>query len=230
MIECREYTTKEFKEVTGVSKKHWETNKKEFLEYCSKFFKFTQYRRGRVFCYNVTEILEEWKPYPGKKNVEMMKKFYEEETCRIIEKQPRNTGSNVARILIAEDRNPYIHQERTMTHYIRPCLKNNFSTESEDRAWCELIKEENVYRELTKEELDYLYEECFEKAAFTKKEMMDAIADMKAGTISEEEAGIAVVAYLVGPFETSIDKFKKKYKFRPIRVPLWKAKSNNWEE
>lgn len=219
MIELKEYTTSEFRAVTQVSKHHWETEKDKFLEYCKNYFEFETYKSGRIQYYRIFKIYQEWKPYPGKKDIEAITKFYKEETYRIVKAQPRNTGSNVVRILEKEDRNPFNHASSTMGNYIRPSLKNQFKNDESERAWCHLVG--SVYELLTEEELNYLQNECFEKAPFSKKELMDKMADVTAGTVSKEEAGDIMVAYLTSPFEACMQKFKEKYGFRPIRVPLW---------
>jgi hypothetical protein len=111
-----------------------------------------------------------------------------------------------------------------MENYVRPSLRGQFENDESERAWCHLVN--SVYELLTEEELDYLNNECFEKAPFSKKELMNKMADIAAGTLSREEAGEVVTAYLNSPFEACMNKFKEKYGFRPIRVPLWHEKAD----
>lgn len=222
MIEIKEYTTTEFRKITGVTKHHWETEKDSFLNYCRQYFEFDCYKKGRAYCYNITNIIQEWKPYCGKKDMEAMLKFYKEETYRIVKAQPRNTGSNVARILEKEDNNPFNHALGTMTNYVRPSLKSQFEQDDIDKAWCELVGD--IYEPLTDEQLGYLYEDCFEEAPFNKQDLLNKMGDLAAGTLSREEVGDVMISYLKSPFEACMQKFKEKYGFRPIMVPLWYEK------
>ena len=225
MIELKEYSTEELKKILNLPTRAWKENKEEVLEYISYYFDYDVVKRGRKICYNLKEQTQSWIPYK-KKNVEEQRRYYLEKTVNIIEIQPRNTGSNIARIINRNKLNKFNHKEGTISNYVRPILRKNYYSNEEDRTWCEFDEEFLIYKPLTKAQKDYLYEHFNPN----QKEILDKVADYESKTITKEEVCDAIVESTKVPYKAAIKKFKEKYGFIPIRVPLWKAKAEFWEE
>lgn len=214
-----EYSTSELKKALSISKNMWEKYKDDILEYMKSFFDYEIYSKGSKVCYLLKEQYQEWIPYK-RKDIEKQKAYYTEKTDQIISIQPRNTGSNIARIIDKNNLNIYNHKEGTIGNYIRPILKSKYISCKENRVWCEFNDETLVYTPLSQEQLDYLYSyfKVNDKAVF------DLIADYRAGTINEEEMGFEISMMHNCPYDYAVNKFIDKYGFRPIRVPLWENK------
>ncbi len=220
MIELKEYTTEELKKVLNLPTRAWKEDKDVVLEYISLYFNYETCKRGRKICYLLKEQYQDWVPYK-KKNVEKQREYYTEKTKNIIEIQPRNTGSNIARIIDRRNLNIFEHKEGTISNYIRPILHEYYYSEEEERIWCEFDEEFLVYKPLTDEQKNYLYENF----NLNNKKVLDTIADYQSDTISKEEMGDVLEKTASAPYKAAIKKFMARYGFRPIRVPLWKDRS-----
>lgn len=221
MIELnKEYSTLELREVLNIKKSSWDRHREEILDYMKSFFNYKQSYIGNKVIYVIFEQYQDWVPYK-KRDVEKQKAYYTEKTDQIISIQPRNTGSNIARIIDKNNMNIYNHKESTIGNYVRPILNLRYYAAKESRTWCEYDKETLTYIPLDKEQLEYLYSyfKVDDKAIF------DIVADYRAGTITQEELGFEIEMLNRCPYDYAVNKFMDKYGFRPIKVPLWKDKS-----
>lgn len=223
MIELnKEYSTTELREVLSIKKSSWDRYREEILEYMKSFFKYKYNYVGNKVVYVLFEQYQEWIPYK-RKDVEKQKAYYIEKTDQIISVQPRNTGSNIARIIDRGNMNIYYHKESTIGNYVRPILKSKYCAEKENRAWCQFDNETLTYIPLDQDQLDYLYSYF----KLDEKSVFDVIADYRAGTITQEELGFEIEMMNRCPYDYAMSKFMEKYGFRPIRVPLWKNKTED---
>lgn len=156
MIECRKYTLAEFKEILHITKWQWEEKKEDLLEYLKLFFNYEITRVGRGYCVEVFEQYAEYESMPRKSKTKEMSEYYYECTREEVKAQPWNTGSNIARNIIAKDKNIYEHAEGTIGHYVRPIVKENFTSPNSNTQWMKLAEDKLSYEPLTEEELDYL--------------------------------------------------------------------------
>lgn len=209
MIELKEYSLTELKEVLGISKRQWEERKEELLNYLKFFFDYELKPKGRGYCFNIKEQYTEYKPLPRKTRLEEITNFYEQEVEHILIYKPRNTGSNLARE-ITHKNNKYNHASGTAENYIRPFLKKNYSVSNKE--WCYIDYVNFSYEPLNEEQLKYLKEQ-FEKY-LNSNNIADTIAEQEAGYISKEKA----YEQMRSKYNTAINSFKKKYGFRPYKA------------
>ena len=87
---------------------------------------------------------------PRKGKGKEIKEYYTDETDKIVERNPWNTGSNIAREIVSK-KNKYNHAEGTAANYVRPILKNNYNI-SLEKEWRKPNYETFVYEVLTDEE------------------------------------------------------------------------------
>ena len=219
-IELKKYSTEELKQVLKISKRAWETRKEEVIEYIGYYFDFEVNREGSSIYYHVKEQYEDWVGIPRKSNSKEIKEFYKEETHKIVDYQPWNTGSNVARRIL-ERRNKYNHAEKTAACYVRPVLKEDYMVIKEEGKWMETDYYKNDYVEITEEQEKYL-KDLF---AQHKSNNFDIIADVEAGVINREEAGVQLYEKEKYSYDKVMALFKERYGFRPYKVPKYQAKA-----
>lgn len=220
MIEMKEYSTAEIKKTLSISKNMWEKHKEDILEYMKGYFDYDIYSRGSKVCYCLKKQYQDWVPYK-RKDVEKQKAYYKTRTDQIIEIQPMNTGTNIARIIDKQNMNIYNHKVRTIGGYIRPILKENYYSNNNQRVWCEFLYDTLIYQPLSEEQLLDL-KRFFKDSNFRDEVILDIMGDVDSGSIDNEEAGKELIELMKKPYEGTMTAFECKYGFRPIRVPLWK--------
>lgn len=156
MIDCRKYTLSEFKTILHITKWQWEEKKEELLEHLKIYFNYEITRVGRGYCVEVFEQYAEYEPLTRKNSVKEMSNYYYECTKEEVKEQPWNTGSNIARNIIAKDKNVYEHAEGTIGNYVRPIVKEKFTSPNSETQWMKASKDGLSYEPLTEEELAYL--------------------------------------------------------------------------
>lgn len=217
------YSTEELKKELNIPLKQWNTRREELLNYFHLFFNYEIIVEGRSKFYKIIEIYEDYEPLPRKKKTTEIASFYKEKTHEIVEKQPLNTGSNIARMIINED-NKYNHAELTATRYVRPIVKNDYVKDS--YQWCFMDYTNNKYDALTEEELDYL-RECFANSSTKDKILDETMLHIDAylnNIIDKQELCNAIVNKSLNSYKLAMDRFKEKYGKRPMAVPLLTSK------
>lgn len=91
----------------------------------------------------------------------------------------------------------------------------------EEGKWMETDYYKNDYVEITEEQEKYL-KDLF---AQHKSNNFDIIADVEAGVINREEAGVQLYEKEKYSYDKVMALFKEKYGFRPYKVPKYQAKA-----
>jgi len=217
MLECKTYTLDELKKVLNISKRQWDERKEELLEYFKMFFVYEITMKGRSYNFHIKEIITEYEPLPRKTKMEEIVKFYEQEVDHILQYKPRNTGSNLAREIVAKN-NKQNHKEGTAANYIRPYLKANYTVS--DREWCVIDYDTFTYEPIPADALAEL-KKLF-NIYLSSEVVADAIADAEAGYSTKEEA----YNKLKGNYNDALTAFKDKYGYRPYKAG--ELKKNAW--
>ena len=204
------YSNKDVQEKLGVSPVTWKRRYDEILEYLRLYWDYELIQEGRSNVFVVNEEFAPLEKLPRKTKSVEMKEFYREQTDRIVQVNPWNSGANIARQIISKD-NKYDHKEGTATNYVRPILKEE-DTVSEDRKWMRLEYSTFRYVELSEEEVEYL-KELFTKH-LGKASIADIIASEEAGYISKE----AAYGKIKGSYNDAMEEFMERYGFRPIKI------------
>ena len=225
MIELREYSTTEIKKVLQISRSCWDRYKDDILKYMKNYFDYEIITQGNKVCYLLKEQYQEWVPYK-RKDVEKQKAYYKVKTDEIIVTQPRNTGSNIARMIDKYNMNIYSHKEGTICNYIRPILREDYL--AIDRVWCQFDKTKLTYTPITEEQLEFLYSH-FSSADLRTSTIIDMIGDMEAGDIDDITIAKDIITLIKKPFEAAMVGFQNKYGFRPIRVPNWEKVNSEFD-
>ena len=214
MIEInKEYSSTEFKAILKIGRKAWETKREEILEYLYNFFDYEVITKGRGKYYIIKEIYGEYEPMPRKKKSEEIKKYYSEETEKIVANEPWNTGSNIARNIIKNKKNKYEHSQGTIANYVRPIIKEEYDIV--EKKW---MRREEIYVNLTQEEEEYL-QECF-KTFYERngKTSAELCADLECGLITKIEFAKYLADQTFSQYTKAMDTFRMRFGFRPIKV------------
>ena len=222
MLQEIKYTTKELLEVLHITKDSWKKRRDEYLVWFFNFFNYEVTTDGRTIFYEIKEIYGEYEPMPRKKKSEEIKQYYSKETENIVKKEPWNTGSNIARDIIENNKNKYNHTEGTIANYVRPIIRNEYDIT--EKKWMRLME---TYEPLTKEQEAYL-QECFqtfyERNGKTSAELC---ADLECGLITKIEFAQYLADQTFSQYTKAMDTFKIKFGFRPIKVPKLEKKIMN---
>ena len=228
MIELnKKYSLTELKQKLGISKRAWDSRREEILEYLNDFFdyKIIQIKNSKYFI--ASEIYADYQPLPRARSKEEIQQFYKEETEKIVEIQPVNTGSNIARIVINSD-NKFHHAETTATRYIRPVISEEYDKTNID--WYKLNKSNNTYIPLTEEQIDFITDcynnEAIKNPAETLKNVGYLIQQYREREISKQDFADMSIELLLTKYEFVMKKFKAKYGFRPMLVSTLVKKEN----
>lgn len=225
----KKYSLNEVKAELGITKRAWDTRREEVLEYLKDFFDYEINYEGREKYFICYEILGEYIPLPRKTKKADLDKFYKDETIAIVEKQPLNTGTNIARIIIKSN-NKFDHAELTAARYVRPVIKDEY--EKTNIQWCKLDRDRNIYYPLTEEQNIFLQDECFQQwnSDKTKNEMLEVYKEQLeqyiSGHIGRKDFCAAMGEFTLTKFEYATKKFELKYGFRPMPVPTLVKKEN----
>lgn len=229
MIEVnKEYSTEEFKAALGISKRAWDTRREEILEYCEDFFRFDIKIKGRAKTYVVKEIYAEFEPLPRKTKSAEKSRFYLAQASERIEEQPLNTSSNLGRIIFQQN-NKYDVSETTITKTLRPLINLNY--DKTNYQWCKLDRDINEYIPLTDEQGEYLIQ-CLSSSY--KEDYKNIVLEQNAALvnayfnreISRKEFDAQAGQMLIDHYTYSMNLFKGKYGFWPVRVPTLVRKND----
>lgn len=193
--------------------------KEIYLQHLKEYYRFDMQGKKIV-------LREQLKPFEtmmqkreGRK--QMNEAVYKDITHKIIAYKPLNSGSNIAREIDQSPMKPIAsHKEGTIVNYVRPILKSDFQQES--KKWCSVDYQTNTYIPLTEEQVRFLMELFKDKEL--SQDILDVTASYKSGNISKFEFREKVGAAAEKTYDKIMEMFKKKYGFRPYKVPKWREK------
>lgn len=214
ILECKTYTLTQIKDALGISKRTWENRREEVLEHLKLYFDYEMVKVNRGYSIHIHEQYAEYEPLPKKTRTPEMKEYYYEQTKEEIKKQPWNTGSNIARNIEAKNKNKYDHAQSTMTHYVRPIIKEKFLPPNAKAQWMRLSDDHLSYVSLTQEELDY-FTSLFSSKSQEEKEI---IGKQRAGYITKREAKEQILELAEIRYDQAIFMFRDKFGYMPQYV------------
>ena len=219
MIECKEYTLTELRDLLHISKRQWEDRKEEVLQHLSIYFNFTITKMSKGYCVSIKEQYAEYEPLPRKiKTVEVIDYYYNC-TKEEVKDQPWNTGSNIARNIIAKKKNKYDHAEGTIGNYIRPIIKSKFLSSTAERQWMRLSDDQLSYIPLDEEQMEFLISLLKDNNEQIRIDVFDLFNDFRLQYITNLELGLELQSYIEKNWYGKImSKFKSKYGFTPMHV------------
>lgn len=220
MLELKAYETKDLMGALGITRSSWGRRKEEYLDWFKLFFDYEVVIQGEKRVYVIKEIFGDYEPLPRKKKSIEVKEYYKQETSKIVKQEPTNTGSNIARNIVAAS-NKYDHKEGTASVYVRSILKEGYKVDG--KVWCKRTEDGLHYEPIEEEHLLYL-NECITKQFKDDKVQEYAVemyTDYEAGLISKKDFNEAMGFMTGTAFTSAMDRFILKYHYRPVKIPVW---------
>lgn len=223
MIELNKpYTTQELAEACGMSYGCFRNNRAREEKHLSRFYDYTTTYHGRSIIYIFLEQRAEYIPYRVYNNVERTK-LLRESIQEVIADDSRQTGSNIARIIIINDEIQALNLElSTLTNYTRQTLRDLVEEGyyvKEDYQWCYLDRQTNTYTLMTPDQIQKL------KTYFHSQETEDTIeniyAEYREGTYTHSEAESKIGKLKLSGFIAGIQRYADEHGYRPMKVPVY---------
>lgn len=136
---------------------------------------------------------------------------------KVLRKDPRQTGSNIARLIIVENKVQALNlQLSTLTIYTRENLREMIDIK-EDYCWCYLDKIANKYLLMTDEEVAEL------RSLFNlnSEEEENIITKIKEGLISARQGQEAIGKIRINNIVNGMQEYYKQTQHYPIKVPVY---------
>ena len=220
MIENTTYSLRELLEILHITRDSWKKRRQEYLDWFNCFFDYEITTQGKNTIFTIKEIFGDYEPLPRKKKSIEVKEYYKQETSKIVKQEPTNTGSNIARNIVAAS-NKYDHKEGTASVYVRSILKEGYKVDG--KVWCKRTPDGLHYEPIEEEHLQYL-NECITKQFKDDKVQEYAVemyTDYEAGLISKNDFNEAMGFMTGTAFTSAMDRFILKYHYRPVKIPVW---------
>ena len=196
------------KELFNISSSTFYRHKDTYLQHLSEYFNW--HKDGEKYILD-----EEIKPYESlkeKNSKEVKMQYYKERTDKIIEKEPYNSGANVARNI--QTNNKYDVQDDTVSRYVRTILKGFYI--SIDDRWSRPTEDKLHYVPLTEEEVESL--NSLFKSKSNNELNYKYCAKYEAGNITRQEFLELLGSNVLNDYQHIMDMFIEKYGYRPIKT------------
>ena len=223
----KEYSSKEVAKKIGIGNSTFQAKRDLYNNHLSLFFRYTTIRKGRGngLYYIFTHQYSTFIPYK-QYNSDIRRKAFQKAIVQTIEKDKRQTGSNIGRILISnEEIIPYNLGLSTITGYVRATLKELIADgyyTLMDPQWCYLDKSRTKYILLTEAEVKEL-RSYFEGYYYEDQDTAEqAFSDYKEKKITKDEVCAILGEIRLNSFAEGCKKFSKKYQVSwPIKVSAY---------
>lgn len=215
------YSTKEVAELLGVASTTLKNKRDKYDEYLSLFFQFEKEQKGKAHTYYYTfthsyneenEII----PYREYKSSSLRKNI-----IKTIEKDNRQTGSNIARIIFVDNEIQALNLKlSTITTYVRSNLREMVEQGyycKKDYRWCYLDEKAQVYKLMNEEEVAEL--RGYFKLANSEAEELYARYSDGEYTLKVYYENLGEVVH--EQFQRGIYAYYEKHGYYPIKVAVY---------
>ena len=226
------YTTNDMIKFFNVSKDTWKKKKEKLLLHFDNFYEYeVEYdsKDRRKINYKIIKQLGKYEP-PQKKSV-IRNKTYENEIVKVIEVDNIQTAKNVSRIIKDTDEiKAFNHTEGTVYEYTRVRMRNMFGIKAGEagthgkiveKIWCRLRTDINLYIDIPQEEIQDFYKFFNKEKNSIKEAELTLYSDFENGLITRDELNEQIGETGLICFLTAKEKFREKYGYYPIKVPVY---------
>lgn len=223
MIELEhKYSTKSLAEALGISYDHYRKNRQEYEAHLAKFYVYTKSSKGNAVYYTFEKEMYPYVPYREYKAMQKSS-VIQKSTKRVIEQNNRQTGSNVARIIVVDEEIQVLGLKlSTLTVYVRDELKALVDKGyyiRDDYRWCYLNKAKNEYILMSDEEVSMLRD--YFNLHDTWEQEENILSAEEQGSIKHEDAATAITVLRKANFIKGRQLFQQQTGFWPIKVPVY---------
>lgn len=222
MILNQNYSTKQLATVLSISYDHFRKYRKEYEEHLSKFYIYEIIKKGNTTYYNFINELYEYVSYKEYKAMQKSK-ILQKHIKQTIEQDKRQTGANIARIIIVDGEIQALDWKlSTLTVYVRDelhdMIQDGYYTLM-DYQWCYLNRDLNQYILMPEEDVKIL------RTYFQTKELLEAeeniLSAAEQGSISKEACNSSIVELRKDNFVQGRKKFQNDRGYWPMKVPVY---------
>lgn len=219
-----QYTMKEVAEFNGVSYSMYRQKKQVYEDHMKLFFDYTVEKKGRSYCYTFTNQKEEFILYRDFRS-QTRTKVIRNQIKETIDQDPRQTGSNIARIIIVDGEVQALGLTLpTLARYTQVELKKMLEKKyyvKEDYRWCILNRSTNTYELLSQDMVKELrgYFRVEQDANLENEE--NIFAQQQDGSLTEEEVALRLGNLRLDAMLNGLKRFQDKYNTWPMKVPVY---------
>lgn len=218
------YTMSQVAEFNQVTYSAFRNKRKQYEEHMSLFFNYELEKKGRSYYYTFTEQKKEFIPYRIFHS-QARSKAIQNHIKQTITQDPRQTGANIARIIIIDGEIQALDlAPSTLTRYTQIELKKLVQQKyyiKDDYRWCILNSQTNTYELLPASKVEELRDYFkIEKDANLDDEE-NIFAQQQEGTLAREEAALKLGDLQISAMINGLKKFQEKYHAWPMKVPVY---------
>lgn len=220
----RQYTMKEVAEFNGVSYGVYRKRKQIYEDHMKLFFDYDVEKKGRSYYYTFIKQKEEFVLYRDFHS-QTRTKVIRNQIKETIDQDPRQTGSNIARIIIVDGEVQALGLTLpTLARYTQVELKKMLEKKyyvKEDYRWCILNRSTNTYELLPQDMVKELrgYFRVEQDANLENEE--NIFAQQQDGSLTEEEVVLKLSNLRLDAMLNGLKRFQDKYNAWPMKVPVY---------
>lgn len=225
MIELnKKYSTKEISKIFNISYGSFRNNREEYEKHLNRFYDVEIEHKGNATFYTFKEKLYPYVSYREYKKIQKNNTIISS-IKQTIKKDNRQTGSNIARVIIVDNQIQALDLElSTLTVYVREQLRELIKQKYYflgDYRWCYLDRSKNKYVLMSDEEIIQLRSYFNNRDIENQEEEENILAEQEQGIITSSEANKKLGFLRKGIFIKGREDFKDKTGFWPIKVPVY---------
>lgn len=225
MIATGNYNLKQLKQALGITDYQWKKRQQDLIEHLMLFFDLDIIiSNDNNYTFIIYQQFSEYEPLPRKGHNEKRKEHYRVATHSILEKEPYNTGSNVARTIVRNNKQYENDVWRTIANYNRIIIKEDY-IKTDERVWAYIDENSAWGYSLLNEEEESFLKGLFAQGAYDKVIAEAHIYSQQIeGVITKKEADKKCSQNNSKYYSNIFKTFKEKYGKMPQSVPKWVLK------
>lgn len=224
MIELnKKYSTKALAEALNMSYSQIRQKRSTYEKHLSLFYDYTISIKGNAIYYIFKEQYDDYIPYREYSNAKRSK-LLQTKIKETIQEDNRQTGSNIARIIIVDNEIEALNlQLSTLTNYtrieLRELVDKGYYLRT-DYEWCYLDKEENKYVLMNEKQIEEL-RSYFKNNSKNLAKEEEVYSLLKEKTITSDKAFEEIGKIRVDSFNKGIQEYYSSHNVWPMKVPVY---------
>lgn len=224
MIELnKKYSTKALAEALNMSYSQIRQKRSTYEKHLSLFYDYIISTKGNAIYYIFKEQYDDYIPYREYSNAKRSK-LLQTKIKETIQEDNRQTGSNIARIIIVDNEIEALNlQLSTLTNYtrieLRELVDKGYYLRT-DYEWCYLDKEENKYVLMNEKQIEEL-RSYFKNNSKNLAKEEEVYSLLKEKTITSDKAFEEIGKIRVDSFNKGIQEYYSSHNVWPMKVPVY---------
>ena len=227
MIPIGNYSLKDLKKILNISDYQWKKRKEDLIQHLMLYFDLDiVISDNSNYTFIIYQQYDEYEPLPRKGHNEKRRAYYKDITHEILEKEPYNSGSNIARVTVRDKKQYEQDSWRTVANHAREIMKEDYD-KTEEHIWGFIDESMPAgYSLLTNEQVKYLNNLFADGAVDKTKSEAHIYSQKQQGIISEQQAEKQLSKNNSNYYSSIFKNFKQKFGRMPISIPKWILKGS----